>query len=199
MTLSEPAVAQLYQPKAQVGGIFASVAARTDGDPDALGETMRAAIWSVDRDQPVWKIRSMRSLVDRDVAPQQFTTQLTGAFALLALVLAVIGVYGVMSYAVAQRTREIGIRMALGAGRSQVVRMVVGRGIRIIAVATVLGLAAAYAAARLIRGQLYGVSANDLVTFVAVPVALAAVAALACYLPALRAARVDPMTALQAE
>jgi predicted permease len=199
LTLSEPVAAQLYQSKLQSGGIFASVAARTDGDPMAVADQMRAAIWSVDRDQPVWKIRSMRSLVDRDVAPQRFTTMLTVSFALLALVLAAVGVYGVMSYAVAQRTREIGIRMALGAGQAQVVRMVVTRGLWIIGVATTLGLAASYAAARLIRSQLFGVSATDLVTFVVVPVALAAVAALACYLPARRAARVDPVVALQTE
>ena len=110
-----------------------------------------------------------------------------------------VGVYGVMSYAVAQRTREIGIRMALGAGRGEVVRMVVGRGVRIILIATLLGLAASYAAARLIRSQLFGVSATDLVTFAVVPIALAAVAVLACYLPARRAVQVDPVVALQAE
>ena len=164
-----------------------------------LEDQMRKAIWAVDRDQPVWKIRSMRYLVDRDVAPQQFTMRLAGSFALLALVLAVVGVYGVMSYAVAQRTREIGIRMALGAGRGEVVRMVVGRGVRIILIATLLGLAASYAAARLIRSQLFGVSATDLVTFAVVPIALAAVAVLACYLPARCAAQVDPVVALQAE
>jgi putative ABC transport system permease protein len=199
LTLSEPAQAQLYQPKLQSGGIFGSVAARTDGDPMALANQMRAAIWSVDRDQPVWKIRSMQSLVERDVAPQRFTTILTVSFALLALVLAAVGVYGVMSYAVAQRTREIGIRMALGAGQGQVVRMVVIRGLWIIGVATGVGLAASYVATRFIRSQLFGVSATDLVTFVAVPVALAAIATMACYLPARRAARVDPVVALQAE
>jgi putative ABC transport system permease protein len=160
---------------------------------------MRAAIWSVDRDQPVWKIRSMHSLLERDIAPQRFTTMLAVAFALLALVLAAIGVYGVMSYAVAQRTREIGIRMALGAGQGQVVRMVVLRGLWIVGVATTLGLTASYAGARFIRSQLFGVSATDLVTFLAVPAALALVATLACYLPARRAARVDPVVALQTE
>ena len=186
-------------PQAQNPGIFSSVVARTDGDPDGVGEALRAAIWSVDRDQPVWKIRSMASLVDRDVAPKQFTALLTGAFAILALVLAVIGVYGVMSYAVAQRTREIGIRMALGAGRQEVVRMVVGRGLRIIALATGFGVAAAWAGARLLQSQLFGVSATDLVTFIAVPVTLAAGAVLACWAPARRAARVDPVIALQSE
>jgi putative ABC transport system permease protein len=198
-TLGEPTAPQVYQPKSQVSGIFASVAARTDRDPMALGDAMRAAIWSVDPEQPVWKIRSMRSLLDRDLAPQKFTMMLTGSFALLALLLAAVGVYGVMSYAVAQRTREIGIRIALGAARGQVVRMVLGRGARIIAVAAVLGLLIASGATRLLRSQLFGVAANDLLTFSAVPVALAVVALLACYLPARRAAGVDPVIALRNE
>jgi putative ABC transport system permease protein len=198
-TIGEPATAQLYQPKAQAGGIFSSVVARTAGDPMAVADQLRSAIWSVDRDQPVWKIRTMRSLVERDVAPQHFTVVLTASFALLALVLAAVGVYGVMSYAVAQRTREIGIRMALGAYHGQVVRLVVGRGLRIVAVATVLGLAAALGGARLLRNQLFGVTATDLLTFLTVPMILAAVASLACYLPARRASRVDPLVALRSE
>jgi putative ABC transport system permease protein len=197
LTLGEPAGAQLYQPKSQVSGIFASVAARTDRDPMVLAGAMRAAIWSVDPEQPVGKIRSMRSLLDRDLAPQKFTMVLTGCFALLALLLAAVGVYGVMSYAVAQRTREIGIRMALGAASGQVVGMVLGRGARIIAVAATLGLLIASGAARLLRSQLFGVGANDLLTFVTVPVGLAVVALLACYLPARRAAGVDPVIALR--
>ena len=141
----------------------------------------------------------MESLVARDLAPQRFTAVLSGSFAVLALLLAVVGVYGVMSYAVAQRTREIGIRMALGAGRGEVERMVLWRGLRIVVVATALGLTAAYGGARLIASQLFGVPPTDLVTFVAVPIGLAAVAMVACWLPARRAARVDPVIALQTE
>jgi putative ABC transport system permease protein len=199
LTLTEPATPQLYLAKAQNPGIFSSVVVRTDGDPDALRDAVLGAIWSVDPDQPVWKIRSMEALVAYDLAPQRFTAVLCGSFAALALLLAMVGVYGVMSYAVAQRTREIGIRMALGAGRSAVERMVLWRGLRIVAVATVLGLAAAYGAARLIASQLFGVPPTDLVTFLAVPLGLAAVAMVACWLPARRAARVDPVVALQAE
>jgi putative ABC transport system permease protein len=198
-TLTEPPTPQLYLAKAQNPGIFSSVAVRTDGDPDALADALRAAIWSVDPDQPVWKIRSMESLVARDLAPQRFTAVLSGSFAVLALLLAVVGVYGVMSYAVAQRTREIGIRMALGAGQGEVERMVLWRGLRIVALATVLGLAAAYGAARLIASQLFGVPPTDMVSFVAVPLGLATVAMIGCWLPARRAARVDPVIALQAE
>jgi putative ABC transport system permease protein len=198
-TIGEPATAQLYLPKAQVGGIFSSVALRTSGDPMALADQLRSAIWAVDPDQPVWKIRSMQSLVERDLAPQHFTTMLTTSFALLALLLASVGVYGVMSYAVAQRTREIGIRMALGAYHAQVVRLVLGRGLRIVAAATALGLGGALAGAKLLRSQLFGVSATDLLTFVTVPAILTVVASLACYLPARRASRVDPLIALRSE
>jgi putative ABC transport system permease protein len=160
---------------------------------------VREAIWAVDRDQPVWKIRSMAALLDHDLAPRRFTARLTAGFALLALLLALIGVYGVMSYVVAQRTREIGIRMALGAARGEVVRLVVGRGLRIVAAGTGLGLVAAYAGARVIERQLFGVPAADLTTFVAVPLVLVGVAAVACWVPARRAARVDPAIALSAE
>jgi putative ABC transport system permease protein len=198
-TMTEPVAPQVYQPKAQAPGIFSSVVARTDGDPMALAGPLREAIWSLDRDQPVWKIRSLESLLERDVAPPRFTTKLAGSFAALALVLAVVGVYGVMSYAVGQRTREIGIRMALGARGAEVVRMVVMRGLRVIGIATVLGLAVSSLAARLIRSLLYGVSATDLPTFAIVPAVLAVVAALACYVPARKAARVDPVAALRSE
>jgi predicted permease len=199
LTMSGADEPQLYLAKAQSAGIFTSIAARTTGDPDAMAEAVRGAIWAVDRDQPVWKIRSMESLLDRDLAPRRFTARLTGGFALLALVLALIGVYGVMAYVVAQRTREIGIRMALGAATSEVVRMVLGRGLRIVAAGTALGLVGAYAGARVIEHQLFGVPATDVPTFVAVPMLLVAVAAVACWIPARRAARVDPAIALSAE
>jgi predicted permease len=199
LTLSHADEPQLYLSKAQSAGIFTSIAARTAGDPDAMAESVREAIWAVDRDQPVWKIRSMESLLDRDLAPRRFTARLTGGFALLALLLALIGVYGVMSYVVVQRTREIGIRMALGAARGEVVRMVLGRGLRIVAVGTGPGLVGAYAGARAIERQLFGVPAVDLVTFVSVPLLLVLVAAAACWVPARRAARVDPAIALSAE
>jgi predicted permease len=199
LTLSHPDEPQLYVAKAQSGEIFHSVAVRTAGDPDAMAEAVREAIWAVDRDQPVWKIRSMAALLDRDLAPRRFTARLTAGFAVLALLLALIGVYGVMSYVVAQRTREIGIRMALGAARGEVVRLVLGRGLRIVAAGTGLGLVAGYAGARVIEGQLFGVPAADVATFVAVPVVLLVVAAVACWVPARRAARVDPAIALSAE
>ncbi|HEY2806392.1 MAG TPA: ABC transporter permease [Gemmatimonadales bacterium] len=197
LSLTEPVAAQVYQPMTQDINIFNSIAARTDGDPMALAKTIRAALWSVDPEQPMWKMRSMESLMTRDVAPPRFTMLLTASFALLALVLAVIGVYGVMSYAVAQRTREVGIRMALGARRADVVRLMLQRGLRVVGVAVALGMLASLGAGQLIRKQLYGVGAADPMTFAAVPLILATVALIACYLPARRAARVDPAIALK--
>jgi putative ABC transport system permease protein len=189
----------IYQPMEQAIDIFNSVVARTEGDPDAFGKQVRAAIWSVDKDQPVWKVRSEAFLVARDFGPRRYALTLTGIFALLALVLAMVGVYGVMSYVLAQRTREIGIRLALGARRSALERLVLREGSRIIIAASGVGLVAAFAAARLMRSQLYGVSAADPITFMVVPLVLASVALLATYIPARRAAKVDPMTALRQE
>ncbi|HXY32355.1 MAG TPA: ABC transporter permease [Gemmatimonadaceae bacterium] len=199
LTLGEPMTAQLYAPMLQEIGIFNSVVARTTGDPMTLAPKVREAIWSVDRDQPVWKLRSMEFLVARDVATPSFTTTLTGSFALLALLLAAVGVYGVMSFTVALRTRELGIRMALGAQRATVVRLVLRRGLTIVAIALATGLIGSFAAARLLRNQLFGVTATDPVTYVAVPLLLVGVALLACYLPARRAAKVDPVIALRSE
>jgi putative ABC transport system permease protein len=191
--------AQLYTPVAQTAGIFASIVARTDGDPAALVKTVRGAVWKVDADQPVWRLRSMESIYAQTTATPRFTMLLTGAFALLALLLAAVGVYGVMTFAVAQRTREVGIRMALGAQRGEVVRLVLVRGARVVGVATVVGLVAAFAAAQLIRKQLFGVGTADPLTYLAVPAVLAAVALVACWLPARRAASVDPLIALRGD
>jgi putative ABC transport system permease protein len=194
-----PTGGQIYQPVEQGIGIFNSVVARTAGDPDALGKQVRAAIWSVDADQPVWKVRSLDFLVARDFSPRRFALSLAGIFALLAVVLAAIGVYGVMSYMLAQRTRELGIRLALGAKRSSLVGLVLARGTRVVAAATVVGVIAAFAAARLMQSQLFGVSAADPLTFLVVPLVLAVVALFATYLPARRAADVDPMVAIRSE
>jgi len=197
--LDDPPSAEIYLAMSQTPDIFNSVVARTDGDPDRYGKAVLAAIWSVDRDQPVWKVRSLESLVTRDIAPRQFALTLAGIFALLAVALAVVGVYGVMSYLLAQRTREVGIRMALGARERQVVGLVLGRGARTIVAAIVIGTIVAFLAARLLASQLYGVATADPLTFALVPLLLAAVAMLATYIPARRAAKVDPMVALRYE
>jgi putative ABC transport system permease protein len=194
-----PGGGQIYQPLEQGIGIFNSVVARTEGDPDALGKQVRAAIWSVDADQPVWRVRSLQSFVTRGFAPRRFALTLAGAFALLAVILAAIGVYGVMSYMLVQRTRELGIRLALGAKRSALVGLVLAHGTRVALAATIVGVIAAFGVARLMQNQLYGISAADPVTFLAVPLLLFAVAFLATYIPARRAASVDPLIAIRSE
>jgi putative ABC transport system permease protein len=199
IALGDPPAVQLYQPASQAPGTYNGVAVRTVEDPAQLARAVRSAIWSVDRDQPVWRVRPMAATMGAQVAQPRFTFLLTGAFALLALALATVGVYGVMSYVLVQRTREVGIRMALGAQRNQVVRLALSRGIRVLLIGTAVGLPVALGAARLLRTQLFGVGAADPLTFALVPAVLAAVTLLACYIPARRAARVDPMVALRSE
>ena len=189
----------IWQPVAQTPDIFHSVVARTTGDPDALSKQLRGAIWSVDKDQPVWRVRSLQFMVERDLAPHTFALTITGIFALIAVLLAIVGVYGVMSYLLALRTREIGIRVALGARRAQVERLVLGRSARVVGVAIVAGLAGAAMLSRVMSSQLYGVSTGDVLTFTVAPLLLLAVAMLASWIPARRAAKVDPVTALRAE
>ncbi|HJQ22256.1 MAG TPA: FtsX-like permease family protein, partial [Gemmatimonadaceae bacterium] len=160
---------------------------------------VRSAIWRADPEQPVWSVRPLTQSIERQLGPRQFIMRLLGSFAILAVVLALVGIYGVMSYAVSRRTNEMGIRMALGARTGQLVGMVLRQGMVTIGIALVIGLTLAAFATRLIVSQLFGVTALDPVTFALVPVGLAAVALLACYLPARRASRVDPVTALRAD
>jgi putative ABC transport system permease protein len=154
-------------------------------------------VWSVDRDQPVWKVRSLQSLVDRDLSGTKFSVRIISGFAVLALLLGVIGVYGVMSFAVAQRTREVGIRMALGARGVEVLRLMLRGGAEVIAVAVVIGVAGAVAAGRVLEAQLFNVGSADPATMIGVPLVLASVALLACWIPARRAAQVNPAITLR--
>lgn len=197
--LAEQQVDQIYLPFGQKPLIFTEVVARTRGDPMAVANAVKAAIWRVDRDQPVWRVRALTASIDEQLGSRQFIMRLLGMFALLAMLLATIGVYGVMSYSVARRSQEMGVRMALGARSGQVVRFVLGQGMRTIAIGLAIGIAGAFGVTRLLRTQLFGVGPTDPVTFVWVPVALAVVAFVACYLPARRASRVDPVAALRAE
>ena len=199
LTLSETPTPQIFAPKLQAGGIFASVVLKSSGDPDAMTPALQQAIWSVDRDQPVWKIRSLHSLVQRDLSPARFAVGLTGAFAMLALLLGVVGIYGVMSFVVAQRTREVGIRMALGAEAGQVVRLILRRGLAVVAVATAIGVAGALAAGRYLESRLFEVGGADPATMLGVPLILATAALAACWVPARRAARVNPAITLRTE
>jgi putative ABC transport system permease protein len=172
---------------------------RTDGDPASLAPSVRGAVANVDRDLPVFRMTTMEKMVAESLAQRRFSMFLFGVFAALALVLAVVGLYGVMSYAVAQRTHEIGLRMALGAQGRDVLRMVVGQGMWLVAVGLALGLAGAFGLTRLMSSLLYEVSAADPVTYAGIAVLLGAVALLASYLPARRATKVDPMEALRYE
>jgi putative ABC transport system permease protein len=197
--LDESQLDQIYIPTMQKPLIFTEVVVRTSGEPMSVANAVRSAIWRVDRDQPVWKVRPLTQSIGGQLGARQFVMRLLASFALLAVVLAVVGVYGVMSYAVARRTQEMGIRMALGARTSQLVGMVLRQGMITIAIAIAIGLTVAAMATRLLTSQLFGVAALDPLTFALVPITLAAVALAACYIPARRASKVDPVTALRAD
>ena len=198
-TVNETQLDQIYVPFTQQALIFTELVVRTDGDPLSVADAVRAAIWRVDRNQPVWRIRPLMLSIENQLGGRTFVMRLLAAFAVLAVVLATIGVYGVMSYVVARRRQEMGIRMALGAGRKQLVSMVLRQGMRTVSAALVIGLGAALAATRLLETQLFGVTPTDPLTFVAVPLALMIIALVACYLPARRASRVDPLIALRSD
>jgi predicted permease len=172
---------------------------RTALDPLSLATPVRNAIWAVDKDQTVANIDSMEHIVAGAVARQRFSMLLIAIFAAVALVLAAVGIYGVMSYSVAQQTREIGIRMALGAQRSDVLKMTVKQGLRLVGFGLGIGLVAAFILTRVMATLLFGISATDPLTFISISLVLLAVAILASYIPALRATRVDPMIALRAQ
>jgi putative ABC transport system permease protein len=172
---------------------------RTDVDPSSLAPAVRSQILSLNKDQAVFNVRTMERIVGQSVAPRRFSMLLLTAFAFVALALASIGIYGMMSYAVAQRTREIGLRMTLGAQRGNVLRMVIGQGMKLAFAGVALGLVASLALTRTMKTLLFGVSATDPLTFVSLAMLLSLVALLACWVPARRATKVDPMVALRYE
>jgi putative ABC transport system permease protein len=172
---------------------------RTGGDPSALAGAMRKLIAGLDRALPVYDVQTVEQALAGSIAPRRFNLLLLGIFAAAALVLAVVGIYGVMGYAVTQRTHEIGVRIALGARRSEVVRMVVRQGMATAAVGIAVGAGAAFGLTRVMGSLLYEVAPTDGPTFAVVSSVLAAAAFVACCLPALRASRVDPVVALRYE
>ena len=196
---TEPAQPQLYVAHYQFPLIFASLVARTSGPPMSVSNDVRQAIWSVDKDQPMWKMRSLEDLVGVTQGQPLFLATLVGVFSSVALLLAGVGIYGVMSYAVAQRTHEIGIRLALGASSQRVLREVVARAARLTVAAVVIGLVLAGAAGRFVATVLFGVRPSDPVTLAGAAAVLAIVSLAACYLPARRASRVDQVIALAEE
>jgi putative ABC transport system permease protein len=188
---------QIYVPHAQdAHWNFMGLVIRTAGDPAAFAPTLRREVQALDKDQPIYNVRTMDDEVMNSLGTRRVSMQLFAVFAIAALLLAAIGIYGVMAYSVTQRTQEIGIRMALGAQRSDVLALVIGQGMRLTVIGVVVGVAGAFALTRLMANLLFGVAATDPLTFVAIPLLLLFVALVACYLPARRAARLDPTIAL---
>ena len=197
--VDRPPWAELYFALPQSADSRLMVLVRTAGDPIAMARAAQEQVWTVDPAQPVASVRTLEELVARVQANRRFTMMMLGVFALVALVLAAVGIYGVIAYSTAQRTQEIGIRVALGAARADVLRMVLSDGLRIAVLGSVIGIGAAAAMSRLLSGLLFDVSPHDPVTFLALPPALLLVAALASWVPARRALAVEPITALRAE
>jgi predicted permease len=178
---------------------MASILLKTQGDPASLASAIRLAVREVDPNQPVSRLKTMQDMVQNSLAPRRFAVRLLGFFAMVALFMSALGLYGVISYSVAQRTQEIGLRMALGAQSRSLLAMVVGQGLRLAAVGVVIGLILAMACSRMLQSQFFGVSAFDPLTFVSIAAVLLGAASLASYLPARRAASVDPLRALRYE
>jgi predicted permease len=183
----------------RIGGVSAKLSIRTGGDPTAIAPALQSAVWSLDRQLPVTNLMTMDQVVASSTAPRRFTMILVISFAGAALLLASIGLYGVIAYSVTQRSHEIGIRVALGARRTDILRIVLGWGMALTLVGMTVGMVGAIALTKLIANVLFGVRALDAITFASVAIVLGSVALIACYIPARRAAKVDPIIALRAE
>ena len=204
-SLSEASPATVFIPLTQApdgtkGNLRqSSFVLRTTGDPLLLSAAIRSELRQLDPGLTVRSLRSMDQLVSESIAPQRFNLSLLSLFSALGLLLAAMGIYGVMAYNVSQRTHEIGLRMALGAQTHQVLRLVLKQGMRLALIGVVLGLATSLALTRLMKNLLFGVSATDPATLAGVAVVLILAALLACYIPARRATKVDPLIALRYE
>jgi putative ABC transport system permease protein len=191
--------AETYFPLRQAATGRLLVFLRTAGDPVTVAGAAQSAVWALDPNQAVASVRTIDEMLAQADANRRFTTLLLGVFAGVALLLAAIGVYGVLAYATAQRTREIGIRMALGADRGMVLRMVLAGGVKIAGAGLILGIAGAFGVTHVLSGLLFGISPRDPLTFTLVPALLLVVALAACWIPARRAVRVEPVLALRGE
>jgi predicted permease len=196
---AEPKVAQLYLPDTQNASKIMRLVVRSNGDPGQLTAAVRGVVEAVDPNQPVTEVSSMDEFLTAVLAQRRLNMSLLAFFAAIAAILAAIGIYGVMSYAVTQRSHEIGIRMALGAESRDVLRMIVNEGMKLASLGLLIGLVAAVIVTKYLESQLYGIKARDPLTFLTVAAALALVALVACYFPARRATKVDPLSALRYE
>jgi putative ABC transport system permease protein len=194
-----PVRPETFLPESQDPDSGLTIVARTSGDPAILSGALRSEVWALDREQPVYDIKTMDQILAEMLSQRRFNTLLLAIFASVALLLAALGIYGVMSYSVTQRTHEIGIRMAMGAETPDVLSLVVKNGLVLASGGIAVGLAASFALTRVMSSLLYGVSATDPVTFIAIPAVLAGVALAACLAPARRATKMDPMVALRYE
>jgi putative ABC transport system permease protein len=190
---------ETYLPHAQSGDTAMTVVLRTAGDPAALGPALRAIVRSIDPQVAIQRVQPLDAVVSEMTAQRRLNTILLGGFAVVATLLALVGLYGVMAYSVQQRTRELGVRLALGATGSNVMALVLRDGLQLVAIGLVLGLGGALASSSLLSRILYHVKPTDPATLASIAVMTTVVSALACALPALRAWRVDPVTALRAE
>jgi putative ABC transport system permease protein len=197
--LEAEAKPEVYLPYQQLSRNFMSVVVRTSSDPVSMIPAVRSQVFTIDKDQPAFDIMTMDQRLAKSVATSRFVMLLLGTFSVLALGLAALGLYGAMAYLVTQRTQEIGLRMALGASRMDVFKLVVGKGMRLALIGMAIGLVASLALTRLMRSLLFDVTPTDVLTFVLVSVVLLTVALLACYIPARRATNVDPLTSLRYE
>jgi len=199
ISLKIPPKPQIYVPHPQFAIPSVSIFMRTQVDPGSVTTALRSAVGEIDRDVPVYRPRLLADYRSQSMAQPRLNAMLVSLFALIALLLAAAGIFGVMSYSVTQRTQEIGIRLALGAQRYDVLRLIISQGMRFVSIGVLVGLIGVFACSRLLQSLLFGVGATDLATMFIATLTLAAVACCACYIPARRAMRVDPMEALRSE
>jgi ABC-type antimicrobial peptide transport system permease subunit len=192
-----PAMPHIYFPLFQNPGVSGAIYLRTGTDPGTLGDPIRHEVQSVDPGIPVFAVRTLNEVVAKSLADRRFALTILAVFAGVALLLASIGIYGVMAYTFSQRTHEIGVRVALGAQRSDILRMALGEGMLLVAIGLGVGLVGAAIVTRFLRSMLYSVTATDPLTFASIALLLAAVALFACFIPAQRATQVDPLVALR--
>jgi putative ABC transport system permease protein len=188
-----------YVPYAQAPWNNMGVALRAAAEPTALAAAARDEVMKLDPTQPVFNLKTVERMIHERTSPKRIMTALMGVFAGIALLLAGVGLYAVMAYAVSQRTREIGVRLALGARPRDILRLVTGQGLKLTLAGLALGMAGAFALTRVMAPLLYGVTATDPLTFILISLSLASVALVACWIPARRATKVDPMIALRCE